>query len=106
MCIRDRYWGATLGSLIMIATGLILWFETQSMAVLPKWVMDVTAVVHGYQGLLIFLVLFLWHMYITHLNPRNFPMNRTWLTGRITLGRLKEDHPLEYERLKGKIVEK
>lgn len=96
---KVQYWGATLGSFIMIITGLILWFETQSMAVLPKWVMDITTVVHGYEGVLIFLVLFLWHMYIAHINPRNFPMSRTWLTGKISLDRLKEDHPLEFERV-------
>ena len=95
---KIQYWGATLGSFIMIITGLVLWFETQSMAVLPKWFMDITTVVHGYEGVIIFLVLFLWHMYIAHLNPRNFPMSRTWLTGNISLDRLKEDHPLEYER--------
>lgn len=96
---KVQYWGASMGSLIMIVTGLVLWFETQSMAVLPKWFMDIVAVVHGYEGVLIFLVLFLWHMYIVHLNPRHFPMNRTWLTGRISLERLREEHPVEYEQV-------
>ncbi len=50
-----QYWGAGLGSLLMIVTGLILWFHTQAMAVLPKWFFDLTAVVHGYEGLLLFL---------------------------------------------------
>lgn len=98
---KTQYWGAILGSLIMIVTGLALWFSTQSMAILPKWAVDSIAIVHGSEGLLIFLVLFLWHMYIVHLNPRHFPMSRTWITGRIPIERLREEHPLEYERVAG-----
>jgi cytochrome b subunit of formate dehydrogenase len=102
---KFQYWGVVLGSAVMVFTGLILWFETQSMAVMPKWVFDLTAVVHGYEGLLIFLVLFLWHMYNVHLSPGRFPMSRTWLSGTISLDELKEHHPLEYERLVGETSE-
>jgi len=96
---KFQYWGVAAGSVIMIFTGLVLWFETQSMAVMPKWIFDLTAIVHGYEGLILFLVLFLWHMYVVHLSPENFPMNRTWLSGEISLDKLKEHHALEYERL-------
>ncbi|MFQ5750529.1 MAG: formate dehydrogenase subunit gamma [bacterium] len=96
---KFQYWGVMFGSGFMIFTGLILWFETQAMAVLPKWVLDLTAVVHGYEGLLIFLVLFLWHLYVVHVNPERFPINRTWIHGTISLDELKEHHTLEYEHL-------
>lgn len=96
---KFQYWGVMFGSALMIFTGLILWFETQSMAVLPKSVLDLTTIVHGYEGVLIFLVLFLWHLYNVHLSPDRFPMNRTWISGTLTLDELKEHHPLEYERL-------
>lgn len=96
---KFQYWGVMFGSMLMIFTGLILWFETQSMAVLPKWVLDLTVVVHGYEGLLIFLLLFLWHLYNVHLSPEWFPLNRSWITGTISLDELKEYHPLEYKRL-------
>jgi cytochrome b subunit of formate dehydrogenase len=99
---KFQYGGVVVGLAMMIFTGFILWFETQSMAVMPKWVIDVTLVVHGYEGLLAFLVLFLWHMYNVHLNPTVFPMDRTWITGRICLKDLKEKHYLEYQELAGK----
>ncbi|MGC8916562.1 MAG: formate dehydrogenase subunit gamma [Thermoanaerobaculum sp.] len=96
-----QYWGAGLGSLLMIVTGLILWFHTQAMAVLPKWFFDLTAVVHGYEGLLLFLVLFVWHLYIVHFSPGNFPMAKTFLTGKITAEKLWREHRAEYRRLFG-----
>ncbi|OGL54367.1 MAG: hypothetical protein A3C43_04125 [Candidatus Schekmanbacteria bacterium RIFCSPHIGHO2_02_FULL_38_11] len=96
---KFQYWGVITGTFFMGATGIILWFKDFSMAVMPKWVMDVTLVVHGYEGTLAFLVLFLWHQYNAHLNPDVFPMDMTWINGRMLLKDLKERHPLEYEEL-------
>jgi formate dehydrogenase subunit gamma len=91
-----QYWGAGIGSLMMIATGLVLWFHTQAMAVVPKWFIDITTIVHGYEGLVLFALLFGWHLYIVHLSPGNFPMQTTFLNGRISLRRLWREHRLEY----------
>lgn len=96
-----QYWGAGIGSLMMIGTGLILWFHTQAMAVLPKWLFDVTMIVHGYEGLILFILLFGWHLYIVHFSPGNFPMQRTFLSGRISRRRLWQEHRLEYQDLFG-----
>ena len=93
-----QYWGAGLGSLTMIFTGLVLWFHTASMMVMPKWVFDVTTIVHGYEGLILFALLFGWHLYIVHLSPGNFPMQRTFLDGRISTRRLWSEHRAEYRR--------
>ena len=71
------------------------------MRVLPKVVLDLTIIIHGYQGLLAFVILLFWHLYIVHLHPSVFPMNSAWLTGRVDEEWLRQEHPLEYERLKG-----
>ncbi len=94
-----QYWGAGLGSLLMVATGLVLWLHTPAMRVVPKWVLDVTAIVHGYEGLILFALLFGWHLYIVHLSPGNFPMQSTFLTGRVSPELLARDHPREYREL-------
>jgi formate dehydrogenase subunit gamma len=96
-----QYWGASLGSLMMVFTGLILWFHTAAMAVVPKWVLDVTTIVHGYEGLILFGLLFGWHLYIVHLSPGSFPLQKAFLTGRITASRLWSEHRLEYRELFG-----
>ena len=93
---KFQYNGVVVGTIIMIVTGLILWFETVSMAVMPKWAFDLTLIVHGYEGVLAFIVLFLWHLYNVHLNPRVFPMDKVWLTGKTTMKELRERHYLQY----------
>lgn len=93
-----QYWGAGIGSLTMVATGLVLWLHTAAMMVMPKWVFDVTTIVHGYEGLILFALLFGWHLYIVHLSPGNFPLQSTFLTGRISTSRMRREHGIEYRR--------
>jgi len=99
---KFQYWAVALALWSMVITGVLLWFETEAMAVMPKWVVDVALAAHSGESLLVFLVLFVWHFYDTHLRPGVFPMDRTWLTGRLTMTELGKRHPLEYERLVGK----
>jgi len=98
---KFQYWAVALGVVSMTLTGFVLWFESESMAVMPKWIVDLTRIVHSSEGLLIFIVLFLWHLYDAHFRPGVFPMDRTWLTGKLTLEELRTRHPLEYDRLFG-----
>ena len=85
----------------MAVTGFLLWFETPTMEVFPKWVIDLTRVVHSWEGVLIFIILILWHLYQVHLSPGSFPMNYAWLDGKISDDRLKTEHSLEYENMTG-----
>jgi hypothetical protein len=41
----------------------------------------------------------IWHIYYVIANPEAYPMNWTWLTGRISEEHLRLEHPLEWERL-------
>ena len=102
---KIQYFGVVAGLILMIATGFILWFESSAMLIIPLWLFQVTWVVHGAEGLLIFLILFLWHMYNVHLNPEVFPMSRKWLDGKISKNELKSNHPEELQELteEGKI---
>jgi cytochrome b subunit of formate dehydrogenase len=98
---KFQYWGAITGVIIMSITGLILWFKEISMSVLPKWCIDLTFVIHGSAGLIIFFVLFVWHIYDVHLSPFNFPMDWSWITGKISLEKLKKRHYKEYLKITG-----
>jgi len=99
---KFQYWGVIAGSAIMITTGLILLLKVWKIAmIVPKWLWDITSLVHSFEGMIIFLVLFLWHIYDVHLSPGSFPMNKSWLTGKISREELKDEHPKEYDELYG-----
>jgi len=98
---KFQYWGASIGTVLISVTGFMLWAEDFSMRLFPKFVLDLAMVVHGYQGLLAFVILFFWHLYNVHLHPSVFPMNPSWITGKVSAEWLRQEHPLEYEKLKG-----
>ena len=102
-CYREKfqYWAFVIFCLLMIASGVVLWFHEPLFGVLPKWAFDVALEVHGWTGTLILIFLVLWHLYIVHLSPGRFPMSRSWLTGKITLEELKRYHERVYEELTG-----
>ena len=97
---KFQYWGTAVGIMLIASTGIMLWAETFSMRFFPKVVLDLALIIHGYQGLLGFVLLYLWHMYNVHLHPSSFPMNPSWLTGKVSVEWMRREHPLEYERLK------
>ena len=99
---KFQYWGVIFGSLMMILTGMVLLLKVKGVGmIVPKWLWDITNIVHSNEGLLIFLVLFVWHIYDVHLSPGVFPMSKVWLNGKISKEDLKKDHILEYEKLFG-----
>ena len=98
---KFQYWGTAVGTALIAVTGFMLWAETFSMRFFPKFVLDLALIIHGYQGLLGFLLLFLWHLYNVHLHPSVFPMNPAWITGKVSAEWVRQEHPLEYEKLKG-----
>jgi cytochrome b subunit of formate dehydrogenase len=102
---KFQYVAVSGGILIMIATGFLMWFETESMSVFPKWIIDACRMAHGWEATFIFGVLLVWHIYHVHFTPGHFPMSWVWINGRITISHLKEEHPLEYQQLlaEGKI---
>jgi len=97
---KFQYWGASAGIVLISVTGIMLWAEEFSMAFFPKVVLDLALIIHGYQGLLGFVLLYLWHIYNVHLHPSVFPMNPSWITGKVSVEWLRQEHPLEYEKLK------
>ena len=93
------YWAVYWGMVVMIGSGLILWFLETSLQYLPKFAADIAREAHSDEGLLATLAIIIWHFYNVHLNPEHFPMNRTFLTGMIGEEEMRHHHPLEYEEL-------
>jgi cytochrome b subunit of formate dehydrogenase len=101
-CIEKfQYWATGVAIILLGLSGFVLWFETPFMMVLPKWMMDLNHMIHSFEATIVFLILFVWHMYNVHLNPRVFPMSRVWLDGTVSKNDMKRDHPIEYMRQYG-----
>jgi formate dehydrogenase gamma subunit len=97
---KAEYWALVWGTAVMTVTGLVLWFENQALQWLNKWVLDLATIVHYYEAWLAFLAIMVWHVYQTVLNPDVYPMNWTWITGKITDEQLRHEHAAEWERLR------
>ena len=93
------YWAVYWGCVIMIGTGALLWFENITLSVFPKYVLDIAKEAHSDEALLATLAIIIWHFYNVHFNPHKFPMNKTWLTGKLSEEEMVEEHPLEYEEI-------
>ncbi len=98
---KFEYWGIVLGAIIMIATGLVLWFPTYITRALPGELVPAAKEMHSGEALLALLVIVVWHLYDVALSPSVFPLDTTMITGRISRGRFLEEHPREYVRLLG-----
>jgi cytochrome b subunit of formate dehydrogenase len=96
---KAEYWALVWGTVVMSATGFALWFENLALRWFGKWALDLATVIHYYEAWLAFLAILVWHIYYVIVNPDVYPMNWTWLTGRISEEQLRHEHPLEWERL-------
>ena len=96
---KFEYWGIVFGAIIMIATGLMLWFPTYITRVLPGELVPTAKEMHSGEALLALLVIVVWHIYDVVLSPSVFPLDTVMITGRMSRERLLEEHPREYARL-------
>lgn len=87
---KAEYWALIWGSAVMIVTGLVLMFENISLQFMPKWLIDVMLFVHFYEALLASLAILVWHFYWVIFDPDVYPMNWSWLTGKITAHQMEE----------------
>jgi cytochrome b subunit of formate dehydrogenase len=88
------------GMFIIGGSGLILWFAEALSPYLPGWAFNVATLVHGHEALLAVGFIFTIHFFNGHVRPEKFPMDMVIFTGRITEHELREERPIEYERLR------
>ena len=96
---KFEYLGMIWGTVVMTATGLILWFKTEWLMFFPLWTFDVARAIHFYEAILATLTILVWHFYAVVFNPDVYPMNWAWITGMMTEHEMRLEHGLELERL-------
>jgi cytochrome b subunit of formate dehydrogenase len=92
---KAEYWALIWGNVVMILTGILLWFDNYFVNILPKGSLDVALVIHFYEAILATLAIVIWHLYATVFNPAVYPMNPSWLTGKMPRDMFEHEHPDE-----------
>jgi cytochrome b subunit of formate dehydrogenase len=98
---KFEYWGLFLGGTLMSVTGIMLLFPEIISWAIPGTVIAAGRVLHGLEGTFAVLVVILWHTWTVILRPEIFPLDKSIFTGKMEMDRLREEHPLEYERIFG-----
>ncbi len=102
---KFEYWGVVIGGILMIGTGLVLWFPVTVAQFLPGEIIPAAKAAHSNEALLAFLVIITWHIYNSIFSPEVFPLDTAIFTGSISRKRMLHEHPLELADLEGKSVE-
>jgi cytochrome b subunit of formate dehydrogenase len=97
---KSEYWALVWGTAVMAITGVVMWFDNTFIGILTKLGYDVSRTIHFYEAWLATLAILVWHIYWVVLNPEAYPMNMSWLTGKLSEKEMKEEHPLELERMR------
>jgi len=89
-----EYWGVYWGILVLGIPGAF-------MAVFgPKFLNGVFWITHVKEAILAIVYLWMVHIASGHFRPTDFPINTTFIHGKMPLERVKDEHPLWYERLR------
>jgi cytochrome b subunit of formate dehydrogenase len=87
---KIEYWAFIWGTLVMAASGFLLWFNNVTLRWFPKWITDAATALHFYEAILATSAIVVWHFYLVIFDPDVYPMDRSWLTG-------KSSHPRKPE---------
>jgi cytochrome b subunit of formate dehydrogenase len=99
---KSEYWALVWGTVVMGATGIILWAQDPFIALLSKLGWDAARTIHFYEAILATLAILVWHIYFVIFNPDVYPMNVAWLKGSLSEEEMEEEHPLELEAIRRK----
>ena len=94
---KAEYWALVWGTIVMVLTGLVLWFPTLTARFLPGILIPASQTIHYYEAWLATLAILVWHFFFVILHPEEYPMSWTWLTGKMTKEAAKEHHGEWYE---------
>ncbi len=99
---KIHYFAAAFGSCVMVISGSAFLFPDIWASHLPYgwayYAQNIMRIAHSHEALLALVVIAFWHWYNVHLAPGRFPMQWTYLTGKITREHQMEEHFLEYIR--------
>jgi formate dehydrogenase gamma subunit len=97
---KAEYWALIWGTLIMVVTGFVLWFPTEAVRLWPAWwLVPAAQTIHYYEAWLATLAIIVWHFFFVIFHPDAYPMNWTWVTGKMSTQEVKKHHARWYDEL-------
>jgi len=93
-----HYLAILWGTFVLVAAGSVLLFP-ETMATIwpdPKFAQDLARLMHADEAIMAITVIVFWHWSNVHLVPGRFPLQWSFLTGKITREHQIEEHFLEY----------
>jgi len=92
------YWAVFWGCVIMIGTGLVMWFPALVLRLVPTGsaaLFDAFKEAHAHEAALALLAIAIWHIYNVHLRPGRFPGSLFWMHGLMSRAEVLHEHPAE-----------
>ncbi len=96
---KAEYWAVVWGTIIMGITGMVLWFPVLVTGFAPPWIIRASELVHFYEAILATLAIIVFHLFFVIAHPEQYPMNLSWLTGKMSLRAAIRKHPKWVEKL-------
>jgi len=96
---KAEYLALVWGTIVMVVTGFLLWFQDEALKHIPMWGLDVATLVHYYEAILATLAIIVWHFYYVFMNPDFAPMSFTWIDGKLSRHDMEHEHALELEEI-------
>jgi formate dehydrogenase gamma subunit len=92
---KMEYWAVVWGTIIMGASGLMIWFKMDVTRFLPRWAVDLALTIHYYEAILACLAIIVWHFYHVIFDPDVYPLNPACWDGHVSEEWQKHEHPLD-----------
>jgi len=96
---KAEYWALIWGTVVMGATGFILWFPTVVGNWAPVWLIKVSEMIHFYEAILATLAIVVWHWFFVIFHPHEYPMSVTWIDGKMSLKTYRHHHEKHFRKV-------
>ncbi|NIA30066.1 MAG: hypothetical protein GWP06_09170 [Actinobacteria bacterium] len=96
---KAEFWALVWGNIIMVLTGLVLWFPAFATYFFPSWIVKASETIHYYEAWLAFLAILFYHMFFAIFHPEDYPLNFTGLTGKMPKEEARERFPKWFKRI-------
>ena len=94
-----EYWALIWGTIVMVYTGIVLWFPTFAPHWTPTWFIKVSEMFHFYEAILATLAIIIWHWFFVIFRPKEYPLSFIAIDGQITIAHYKEEHMLRFKKV-------